>query len=132
MGAVEEKYKHKEITQKIIGCAMRVHSVLGNGFQENIYHQALRIEFEKAKINHKHECEMPIYYDGQQIGTRRADFLVEDVVLVELKAITELGNLAYAQMINYLVAYKLEVGLLINFGEKSLKFKRFVKTHEGV
>jgi len=126
----EEKYKHKAITEKIIGCAMRVHAVLGNGFQELIYQRALEIEFDKAKLNYKRECEMPIYYDNQQIGTRRADFLVEDVVLVELKAITELGNLAYAQMINYLVAYKLEVGLLINFGEKSLKFKRFVKSHE--
>lgn len=117
-----EEYKHKELTGKIIGCAMRVHSFLGNGFQEVIYQRALALELEEAGISYEREVEMPIYYreHPKPIGTRRADFLVERTVLVELKAMTELQNVHYAQIINYLTAYKLEIGLLINFGEKSL------------
>jgi len=120
------EYKYKDITEKIIGCGMKVHTVLGNGFQEVIYQRALAIEFNKAGLNFARELEMPIHYDDQQIGTRRVDFLVEDKVLVELKAITKLEEVHWAQIINYLKAYKLEVGLLLNFGTKRLQFKRFV------
>ena len=120
------EYKHKDITEKIIGCGMKVHTTLGNGFQEVIYQRALAIEFNKAGLNFARELEMPIHYDNQQIGTRRVDFLVEDKVLVELKAITKLEDVHWAQIINYLKAYKLEVGLLLNFGTKRLQFKRFV------
>ena len=123
-----EKYKHKELTERIIGCAMQVHSILGNGFQEIIYQRCLGIELEEAGISHCREVEMPIYYKGMDVGTRRVDFLVEDKVLVELKAISEVDDSHYAQIINYLEAFKLEIGLLINFGEKRLKFKRFVKS----
>ena len=125
-----EEYKHKELTGKIIGCAMRVHSFLGNGFQEVIYQRALALELKEAGIAHERELSVPIYYRNfpEPIGTRRVDFLVEAKVLVELKATTEITDVHYAQIINYLTAYKLEVGLLINFGEKSLKFKRFVKS----
>jgi GxxExxY protein len=124
----EKVYKHKELTEKIIGCAMQVHKVLGNGFQEVIYQRCLAIEFEKAGLKSQRELEMPIFYDGVEVGTRRADFLVEDRILVELKAISTLDDSHYAQMINYLEAYKLEIGLLLNFGERRLQFKRFVKS----
>ena len=103
---------------------MRVHSHLGNGFQEVIYQRALEIEMADEGISFVREMEMPVYYKDQQIGTRRVDFLVESTVAVELKAIIELQDVHLAQAINYLEAFDLEVGLLINFGAKSLQFKR--------
>ena len=103
---------------------MRVHSTLGNGFQEVIYQRALKMELIHAEIPFVREFEMPIYYMNQQIGTRRVDFLVENILSVELKATTKLEDGHFAQAINYLEAYDLEVGLLINFGERSLNFKR--------
>ncbi len=121
---IKEKYKYSELTSKIIGCAITVHKTLGNGFQEVIYQRALEIEMRLAGINFTREHEMPIYYRQQQIGTRRVDFLVEGIVSVELKALINLDNSHLAQAINYLEAYNLEVGLLINFGEPSLNFKR--------
>lgn len=105
---------------------MRVHSALGNGFQEVIYQRALEIEMSDSGLSFTREQEMPVYYKGQQVGTRRVDFLVEGVVSVELKALTELLDVHLAQAINYLEAYDLEVGLLINFGAKSLQHKRIV------
>jgi len=121
---IKEAYKYSDLTSKIIGCAITVHKTLGNGFQEVIYQRALGIEFGMAGINFQREFEMPIHYRHQKIGTRRVDFLVEEVVSVELKAITKLEDVHYAQAINYLEAYNLEIGLLINFGEISLNFKR--------
>ena len=121
---IKEEYKHSELTSKIIACAMTVHSTLGNGFQEVIYQRALAIEMELAGISFEREYEMSIYYREKQIGTRRVDFLVEGVISVELKAITQLEKVHFAQAINYLEAYNLEVGLLINFGEISLNFRR--------
>ena len=103
---------------------MTVHSSLGNGFQEVIYQRALAIEFQENLIAFDRELEMPIYYHEQHIGTRRVDFLVEDKISVELKAIIKLEDVHLAQAINYLEAYNLEIGLLINFGEQSLNFKR--------
>ena len=103
---------------------MTVHSALGNGFQEVIYQRALEIEMNLAGIEFKREFEMPIYYRNMHIGTRRVDFLVEGVISVELKALTQLEDVHFAQAINYLEAYNLEIGLLINFGERSLAFKR--------
>ncbi len=103
---------------------MTVHTALGNGFQEFIYQNALKIEMEDYGICYSCEHEMPIYFKGKQIGIRRADFLVEHVVCVELKAVIELQDVHLAQAINYLEASDLEVGLLINFGAKSLEFKR--------
>ncbi|MDT8394598.1 MAG: GxxExxY protein [Bacteroidales bacterium] len=116
--------KYEELTHKIIGCAMRVHSALGNGFQEVIYQRALEIEMADNGIAFSREYEMPVYYKNQQIGTRRVDFLVEGNISVELKAIIKLEDVHLAQAINYLETYDLEVGLLINFGAKSLDFKR--------
>jgi GxxExxY protein len=121
---VKKEYKYSELTSKVIGCAMRVHSALGNGFQEVIYQRALEIEFTLANIPFSREFEMPIYYLNRRIGTRRVDFLVNEVLSVELKALTQLEDVHFAQAINYLEAYNLEVGLLINFGERSLNFKR--------
>jgi len=121
---INEQYKYSELTSKIIGCAITVHKTFGNGFQEVIYQRALAIEMRLTGIEFSREFEMPIFYRDEQIGTRRADFLVEGVVSVELKAITKLEDVHFAQAINYLEAYNLEVGLLINFGEMSLNFKR--------
>ncbi len=103
---------------------MTVHGMLGNGFQEVIYQRALAIEMQIASIEFSRGFEMPIYYCNDQIGTRRVDFLVEGIISVELKAITKLEDVHFAQAINYLEAYNLEIGLLINFGETSLNFKR--------
>ena len=121
---INDKYKYSELTSKIIACAMTVHKALGKGFQEVIYQRALEIEMQLAGINFNREYEMPVIYREMQIGTRRVDFFVEGVVSVELKATTKLENVNFAQAINYLEAYNLEIGLLINFGEKSLNFKR--------
>ena len=103
---------------------MNVHSTLGNGFQEVIYQRCLAIELKESGLDSAREVGMPIYYKGCEVGTRRMDFLVEDKVMVELKAITQLDDVHLAQALNYLEAYNLEVGLLINFGSKSLVFKR--------
>ncbi|MBI4810445.1 MAG: GxxExxY protein [Ignavibacteriales bacterium] len=121
---IKEEYKYSAITEKVIGCAMRVHSTLGNGFQEVIYQRALAIEMQKEGLEFAREQEMPIFYDNQEIGTRRVDFMVEGKVLVELKALTLLEDVHLAQTLNYLEAFYLEVGLLINFGTKKLEFKR--------
>jgi GxxExxY protein len=110
-------------TYKIIGCAMKVHGALGSGFQEVIYQRALAVEFKKAELSFERELEMPIFYDGEHIGTRRVDFLVENV-MVELKAIANLEDVHLAQGLNYLAAYKINKGLLINFGSRSIEVKR--------
>lgn len=121
---IREEYKYSAITEKVIGCAMKVHNTLGSGFQEVIYQRALAIELGRAGIDFAREVEMPIYYDGEHIGIRRADFLVEGTILLELKALAGLEDVHLAQGLNYLEAYKLEVGLLINFGSKRLEFRR--------
>jgi GxxExxY protein len=116
----------QEITHKIIGCAMKVHTKLGAGFQEVIYQRALSIELTAAGIPHKREVEMHIHYSGEHIGTRRVDFLVDDRIAVELKALSTLENIHLAQGLNYLEAYNIKVGLLINFGSNSLQYKRLL------
>ena len=118
-------FKYGDITEKIIGAAFRVHSTLGNGFQEIIYQRALELELRNISIEFVREFEMPIYYLDQQIGTRRVDFLIENIISVELKAMIKLEDVHMAQAINYLEAYNLEIGLLINFGSKRLEFNRF-------
>lgn len=116
--------KHSELTQKIIGCSMRVHSVIGNGFQEVIYQRALAIELARAELDFSREYEIPIFYGEQQVGTRRADFFIENKILLEIKAVIQLDDVHLNQAMNYLEAYGMEIGLLINFGSKSLQFKR--------
>jgi GxxExxY protein len=113
-----------DLTHKIIGCAMQVHSTLGNGFQEVIYQRALAIELQFQALSFEREKEMPIFYREMHIGTRRVDFFVENTVMVELKAIEKLEDVHKAQAINYCEAYNIADGLLINFGSKSLEFKR--------
>ncbi|AHJ28011.1 GxxExxY protein [Nodularia spumigena CS-584] len=124
--------KYQDITQKIIGASFEVHKFLGNGFQEVIYQRALAYELHQAGLTFAREIEQQIYYKNlpEPIGTRRADFVVEEKVLVELKAVIQLEDVHLAQALNYLKVYKLEVGLLINFGSKSLTFKRLVLSNK--
>ena len=128
---INPAYPESELTAKIIGCAMEVHKVLGNGFQEVIYQRALDIEMTRQGLHFVREQEMQIYYKGHDIGTRRVDFFVEDKVMVEIKAIIQLEDVHLAQAINYLEAYGIGVGLLLNFGAKSLQFKRVMKKRAG-
>ncbi len=127
---VNEKYKYSDLTGRIIGCAMKVHSTLGNGFQEVIYQRCLAIEMEKEGLVFARELEMTIYYEGIDVGTRRVDFFVEEKIMVELKAVSKLEDTHLAQALNYLEAYRMETGLLINFGSKSLEFKRVTNEHK--
>jgi GxxExxY protein len=120
-----------ELTYSIIGCAMKVHNTLGNGFQEVIYQRCLAIELEKQGIRFLREQEMPIYYDDKAVGTRRADFIVENTVLVETKAVIKLEDVHLAQGLNYLEAYKIEKGLLINFGSASMGVKRLFRKQKN-
>jgi GxxExxY protein len=142
--SIKPQYKYSDITAKIIGCSMEVHKLLGNGFthfllificvceckafQEVIYQRALEIELSGCNLIFNREFEMPIFYKNNHIGTRRVDFLIQDIISVELKAIIKLEDVHFAQAINYLEAYNLEVGLLINFGAKSLEFKRLINS----
>ena len=121
---IKKEHKYSGLTGRVIGCAMTVHSALGSGFQEVIYQRALAMEMDDQGLSFSREHEMPIYYKERQVGTRRVDFLVDSTVSVELKAITKFEDVHLAQAINYLEAYDLEVGLLFNFGARSLDFKR--------
>ena len=120
--------KHEDITEKIIGAAIEVHKFLGTGFQEVVYQRALAVEMRGVGLEFAREVEHDIYYRDfpEPIGTRRADFVVAGNVLVELKAVTVLEPVHEAQLLNYLKAYRLEIGLLINFGEKRINVKRFI------
>ena len=113
-----------ELTYKINGCAMKVHNTLGNGFQEVIYQRCLAIELRNAGLDFEREKEQVIFYNGEEVGTRRVDFIVEGKVIVELKALINLEDVHLAQAKNYVVAYNFEIGLLINFGAVSLQFKK--------
>lgn len=124
---INEKYPESELTGRIIGCCMEVHRILGNGFQEVIYQRALAVEMDQQKISYSREHEMEIFYKGESIGTRRVDFFVAGKIMVELKAIIQLEDVHLAQAINYLEAYKMDIGLLINFGARRLEFKRVMK-----
>ena len=114
----------EDITYKIIGCAMKVHNTLGNGFQEVIYQRCLAIELERAGLSFEREKDQIIFYDGINVGSRRADFVAEDCVIVELKALVDLEDVHLAQAKNYVVAYNFKVGLLINLGSISLQYKK--------
>ncbi len=124
---INKAYPLSELTGKIIGCAMEVHKTLGNGFQEVIYQRALAIEMESQGLEFAREFEMTINYKEVDIGTRRVDFFVEEQIMVELKAVIQLEDVHLAQAINYLEAYRMDIGLLINFGSRSLQFKRVMK-----
>jgi GxxExxY protein len=118
------KDEQDKLTHAIIGCAMEVHNILGNGFQEVVYQRALSVEMNLRGIEHQREFEMPLFYKEVDVGQRRVDFLVANEISVEIKAIINLEDVNLAQAMNYLEAYNLQTGLLINFGAKSLQFKR--------
>lgn len=122
------EYKHANLTGEIIAAALEVHKEMGSGFQEVIYQRALEIEFTIRKISFSREFEMVVYFKSIEKGLRRVDFLVNGLICVELKATTKLEDVHLAQALNYLEAYNLEVGLLINFGAKSLEIKRLYNT----
>ncbi len=122
-----ENYKYGEITSQVIGAAMEVHSVLKNGFQEVIYQRSLEIELTNRNIPAHREISIPIYYKGIDVGTRRVDFLIDDKICVELKAVIMLEDVHLAQALNYREAFNLEIGLLLNFGSKSLEVKKNIK-----
>jgi GxxExxY protein len=128
---VNSKYPLSELTGKIIGSAMEVHRIMENGFQEVVYQRCLAIEMGNQGIEFSRELEMDLYYKGEKVGTRRVDFFVEGQVMVELKAVIQLEDVHLAQAINYLEAYGLETGLLINFGNSSLQFKRVMKPNHS-
>jgi len=111
------------LTYATIGCAMKVHKTLGNGFQEVIYQRCLAIELQGAALSFEREKEQNIYYNNINVGTRRADFIVDGTIMVELKALINLEDVHLAQAKNYLTAYNLPKGLLINFGANSLQYK---------
>lgn len=127
---IKPEYKYSDITEKIIGCAMKVHSKMGNGYREAIYQKCLEVEFKKAGLLFSRELEVNVFYEDFIVGKRRVDFLVEEVIAVELKAITELDQENLNQALNYLEAYKKEVGLLINFVSKKLQFKRLINSKQ--
>lgn len=127
IGMINTNYPESELTGKIIGCAMEVHKFLGNGFQEVVYQRSLAIEMKRQGLAFSREHEMEIFYKGEQVGLRRVDFFVEGKIMVELKAVVELEDVHLAQAINYLEAYGMKIGLLINFGNTSLQFKRVMK-----
>ena len=124
--------KYHEITGQIIGCAMKVHRYFGPGFPEIIYQRTLVIELEQNHLAYSSETEREFFYEDRFIGKRRLDLLVENNILVELKAVAEINNSCYAQVINYLRVFSIEVGLLLNFGSGSLQFKRFINTKQSV
>ena len=121
--------QYHEVTAEVIGCAMKIHRYFGPGFPEVISKRRFIIELQKANITYTSEIEREIFYEERLIGKRRLDLLVANNILVELKAVTEVNNSCYAQIINYLRVFNIEVGLLLNFGSASLQFKRFVNTN---
>lgn len=123
---MEKELKYGDMTQKIIGCAMKVHARMRNGYNELIYSRCLQIEFDQQGMKYQKELEVPVLYEETVVGKRRVDFMVEDKIVVELKAIADLTDHHLAQTLNYLEHHKLEIGLLINFGSKSLQFKRVI------
>ena len=125
---INEKYKYSELTGKIIGCSMEVHKILGNGFQEVVYQRALEEEFIIQGVFALREFEMMIFYKEKIVGTRRVDFFVGNAVSLEIKALIKLEDVHLNQAINYLEAYNLEIGMLINFGAKSLEYKRLINS----
>jgi len=123
-----QEYKYSDITGKIISVALEVHKTLKNGFVESVYHRSMEVELRTTSLKVPSEFELPIYYKNQKVGARRVDFFVEDVIPVEIKATTQLEDVHVAQALNYLEVFNLEVGLLINFGSKSLEVRRLYNT----
>jgi len=125
---LNNEYKHSDITGKIIAVALEVHKTLKNGFVESVYHRSMEIEFRNTTLKVQSEFELPIYYKNQKVGARRVDFFIENIIPVEIKATTQLEDIHLAQALNYLEVFNLEVGLLKNFGSKSLEVRRLYNT----
>lgn len=123
---MEQNYKYGDLTAQVISACMAVHSSLGSGFQEVIYQRALEIEFTQRTVLAIREFTMPIYYKGIEIGKRRVDFFIHNKICLEMKAVATLDGTHLAQALNYLESYNIEIGLLVNFGSKSLEFKRLL------
>ena len=125
---MQDEYKHRELTKKIIGCAMKVHNYFGPGFREDIYERSLLIELKKTGLECKNQLVKEVYYGDVFVGKKRLDVIVNDSVLLELKALPDLNNDSFIKIINYLKVFKIDVGLLLNFGSHSLQFKRFANS----
>ncbi len=125
---IDERYKFSDLTGRVIGCAMEVHRRLGVGFPEVIYQRALSLELTNMGIQHEREVETGIMYRHERVGTRRVDLMIDGKISVELKAVSQLEDIHLTQAINYLESYPLEIGLLINFGAKSLQLKRVINS----
>ncbi|HEX6845942.1 MAG TPA: GxxExxY protein [Chitinophagaceae bacterium] len=123
---IKEQYIHSDITSEILNIAFEVHKIIGPGFAESVYHRAMIVECGLRNVETDSEIELPIFYKNVRVGSRRADLLIKKKVIVELKAVVELNDIHLAQAINYLEAFNLEVGLLLNFGSKSLQYKRLI------
>ena len=123
---IKQEYKYSDITAKIIGCAIKVHNELGPGFPEYIYQRALEIEFRNTLLQSEREKEHPVYYLNELVGKRRVDFVIGEKIMVELKAVDKLDELSLSRSLNYMKAFNLEVGLLINFRSAKLEFKRLI------
>ncbi|HAW80057.1 MAG TPA: hypothetical protein DCX27_10335, partial [Balneola sp.] len=129
---VNKEYTFSKETDLVLKCAMKVHSEIGDGFQEVIYQRALADEMNNVSLRFNKEKEFPVFYQGSKVGSRSADFVVFDKILVELKSIDELEQRHYSQALNYLKAFGLEVGLLINFGASSLQWKRVITNRKAI
>lgn len=117
---------YKELSYKVVGCAMEVHKELGPGFLESVYEAALAVELEKQGIPFQLQKQFPVIYKGVPVKIFTADLVIDDKIIIELKAISKLGAIERAQVINYLKATGLKLGLLINFGQISLQYERLV------
>jgi GxxExxY protein len=124
-----QKMEEQELTERIIGCAMKVHSTLGPGFLESVYQKALAHELSKAALKVGCEKRLTVLYDGVTVGDFSADMVVEDRVMLELKANQVLSAANEVQLVNYLAATGIEIGLLLNFGAERLEFKRKTRTY---
>ena len=126
MSMGDNKHQFEELSKKIIGAAIEVHRALGPGFLENIYEEALKLELSEHRLHYDSQKEIKIMYLGVEIGTHRLDLLVENKIIVELKAVKEFADIHFAQLRSYLKATGLKVGLLLNFAKPALEIKRVV------
>ena len=126
MNTKEEKILHKDLSYKIIGLAMEVHTKLGYGFLEKVYENAMMVLLRREGIHAKQQAPITVYFDGKVVGDYYADILVEDKIILELKAIEKITDVHRAQTLNYLKATGLHLAILLNFGKEKLKYERLV------
>ena len=118
---------HKELVYQVVGCAMKVHRELGYGFLEKVYENSLMLLLKKEGITVKQQHPVPVYFEGETVGEYFADILIEDKILIELKTVEKISKVHYAQLLNYLKATGIQLGLLINFGPQKLEYERLIK-----